>query len=447
MTDPQTSYHQYRVDHAAFQDSSLAGGPSWLRDLRVGALDSFNSLGFPTATRGNERWKYTNVGPLAKTVFDYPFQVPADGVSARTLKQRVPWDDTWQRLAFVDGRFSPALSLLPPATNGAGMANLADAVSNGAPTQRYLGQYASAAEDGFTAVNTAFLHDGAFVRVPDGASPAAPLHILFMTTKRGRPHVTHPRALVLAGRNSSLTVVETYVGLYPSSYFTNSVVEIVAEDGAQIDHYRYMVESPDAFHIGNTYVSLARDSSFNSTSFSTGCRLARNELHVLLDGPGARCTLNGLYMTSGTQHVDNHIDIDHARPHTTSDQYFKGVLADRSRAVFSGRVLVRKDAQKTVARQSDKNLLLSEGARVNTKPSLEIFADDVQCTHGATAGAVAEDALFYMRSRGLDEDTARILLVHGFAREVIERVELKPVRDQLDRVFTKAITASSRRGA
>ena len=236
------------------------------------------------------------------------------------------------------------------------------------------------------------------------------------------PTATYPRTLILVGRHSKLTVVESYVGLSQRPYFTDSVAEIVVDEGGSLEHYRYLNESPEAYHIGTTRVRLGKDSQFRSTSFARGAALARNDLQVVLDAPGGSCDLNGLYLTSGRQHIDNHIDIDHAKPHTSSEQYFKGVLADRSQAVFSGRVLVRPDAQKTYARQRDKNLLLSKGARVNTKPSLEIFADDVQCFHGATAGAVADEALFYMRSRGIDEDTARALLVHGFASEIIERV-------------------------
>jgi Fe-S cluster assembly protein SufD len=203
------------------------------------------------------------------------------------------------------------------------------------------------------------------------------------------------------------------------------------------------MESPSAFHIGATRVTLERDSSYNFTSMARGARIARNDLSVLLDAPGSSCNLKGLYFTSGSQHIDNHIDIDHAKPHSSSDQYFKGILADRSRAVFSGRVLVRKDAQKTYARQSDKNLLLSEGARINTKPSLEIYADDVQCFHGATAGSVPQDALFYMRSRGLDDETARALLVYGFASEIIDRVRLEPLRRHLERMFSAGAPAAA----
>ena len=206
----------------------------------------------------------------------------------------------------------------------------------------------------------------------------------------------------------------------------------MVEDGAQVEHYRYMREGQNAFHIGTTRVALGSDSIFDSVSFARGSDLARNDLGVLLNKAGSTCRLSGLYQTSGNQHIDNHIDIDHASPHSSSDQYFKGILDGHSRGVFTGRVLVRPDAQKTVARQADKNLLLSDGARIHTKPSLEIFADDVQCFHGATAGAVEDDVMFYMRSRGLDEETARSLIVYGFASEILDRVQLDPFRSHID---------------
>ena len=437
MAETFPSYKKYLSDYRTFERDPAVDGPSWLRDVRRQGLASFDRLGFPTATRGNERWKYTNVSPIAKSEFEYPLDAKPDGVSARRLKAVAPWDDSWTRLVFVDGGFSPGLSTSADQEHGVQVENLAGAVrENGALVEKHLGRYATVDDDGFAAINTAFLRDGAVVHVPEGASPASALHLLFVTTKRSQPIVTYPRMLIVAGRHSKLTVVESYVGLSDTSYLTNAVAEIVVEEGAEIEHYRYLAESPNAFHVGTTRVRLERDSTFSSVSFATGARLARNDLYVLLDAPGSACRVDGLYATSGNRHIDNHIDIDHAQPHTSSDQYFKGILADDSRAVFSGRVLVRKNAQKTYARQADKNLILSEGARVNTKPSLEIFADDVQCFHGATAGAVAEDALFYMRTRGLDEEKAKRILIRGFASEIIERVRLGPLRRRLDRLFS-----------
>jgi Fe-S cluster assembly protein SufD len=439
----QAIYDKYVADHARFAASPEVNGPAWLGKLRTSGLAAFKQAGFPTATRGNEQWKYTNVGPIARAAFELPSMQATERVSIAKIKTVAPWDDAWTRLVFVDGLYSASLSQTP--TDGiAQVSSLSEVLSvDGVQVERHFGRYASLEQDGFAAVNTAFAGDGAYVNVPDDSESTAPVHLVFASTGGPTATVSHPRVLVLVGRNSNLTLVESYVGLSDGPYFTNTVAEIVGAEGSEIEHYRYLAESEAAFHIGTTSVALARDASFLSTSLAKGARIARNGLSVLLDGPGSSCVLKGLYTTSGKQHIDNHIDVDHATPHGSSDQLFKGVLDGSSRAVFSGRVLVRKDAQKTFARQSDKNLLLSEGARINTKPSLEIYADDVQCTHGATAGAIADEALFYMASRGLDEDTARRLLVAGFANEIIDGVRLAPLRRQMQRQLSAETKGAS----
>ena len=429
MTQTSTAYGTYEADFLGLDDGAQ---PAWLRELRGAAWERFAEVGFPTQTRGNERWKYTNVGPLARSTFSYaPHPDPAS-VSLEQVKALAPWDDDWTTLVFVDGVYAPALSR----GEGTTARSMARAVaSDGAGVGGHLGRYA-AVEDGFVAVNTAFAHDGAVVEAPDDAEVETPVHLVFVSGGASPDRVSHPRVLALAGRNSRLTLVDTYVGPPDARYFTNAVVEIAASEGAQIEHYRYIGESPAAFHVGATRARLDAGASYTCTSVATGARIARNGLSVLMDAPGASCALRGLYSTSGSQHVDNHVDIDHAEPGCSSDQYFKGILDGRSRAVFSGRVLVRKDAQKTYAKQADKNLLLSRGARINTKPSLEIYADDVQCFHGATAGAVADDALFYMMSRGVDRETATALLVHGFAREIIDEVRPTPLKNFFDAMFS-----------
>jgi Fe-S cluster assembly protein SufD len=247
----------------------------------------------------------------------------------------------------------------------------------------------------------------------------------------------------VVGRNVEVTVVESYVGRPGAQYFTNAVTEIVVGEGSNVEHYRLLLESPQAFHVGTSRVRQGQDSSFASASFTLGTALARNDFQVLLDGPGGSCTLNGLYLTGDAQHVDNLISIDHAKPYTTSRLNYKGILDGKSKAVFGGQVLVRKDAQKVEAQQTDKNLLLSEQAEVDSKPSLLIYADDVKCGHGATAGHLDEDSLFYMRSRGLDAETAGRMLVHAFTREIIDAVKLEPLQRYLDRLFLDAIPAAS----
>ena len=430
MAAGTNSYERYLAD---FEAASLSGGgPEWLGGLRQQAIESFGRVGFPTQTRGNERWKYTNVGPLARATFSYSLDFDSESMSPDRMKSLAPWDDEWTTLVFVDGRYAPGLSR----GEGAVARSMARTVaSDGAVVGEHLGRYASI-QDGFIAVNTAFTHDGAVVEIPDETEVDQPVHLLFVSSGASPDRVSYPRVLVLAGRNSRLALVDSYVGPSGGRYFTNAVVEIAASEGSEIEHYRYIGESPRAFHIGATRTRLDAGASYTCTSVATGARIARNDLNVLMDAPGASCVLRGLYSTSGSQHIDNHIDIDHAKPSCTSDQYFKGILDGRSKAVFSGRVLVRKDAQKTEAHQSDKNLILSEGARINTKPSLEIYADDIQATHGATAGAVADDALFYMRSRGIDEDTARRLLVSGFAAEILDTIPLDALREHAGLVFS-----------
>ena len=436
MTQSLTGYERYAADFEALEGMEPPNGSAWLRGVRREALAAFRRLGFPAERRGNERWKYTNVAPIARSTFAYPFDVDMDAVTEAFLRQQGPWSDDWARLVFVDGRFSALLSTTFDGDDGLRLVNIGAALhKDGGGVRQHLGKLAQSG-DGFTAVNTAFLGDGALVEAPDDTACERPVHLVFVSSGASPDRVSYPRALVLAGRNSRLTLVESYVGPGDGRYFTNAVTEIVAQEGSGVEHYRYMTEGAGAFHVGSSYVRLGRGSSFRSTSFGRGARIARNGLSVLLDAPGASCVLKGLYYTTGSEHVDNHIDVDHAGPGASSDQYFKGILDGSSKAVFSGRVLVRPNAQKTYARQADKNVVLSDGARINTKPSLEIYADDVQCFHGATAGAVAGDAIFYMRSRGMDEETARSLFVHGFASEIIDSIELPALRSHLDRMFS-----------
>ena len=440
MAQVLTKYDRYYSDFRDFERNLPAGSPEWVHQVRRGALSAFIELGLPTATRGNEEWKYTHVSPIANTTFGYPFGPSLDRVTAAHLRRLTPESRAWIRLVFVDGHYIGSLSTPPVDAGGVRVANLQEAmVKDRALVEPHLARYATVEDDGFTALNTAFVQEGAFVYVPAGLPLRRPLHLVYLTSERPQPAVSYPRTLVVLEEGSTVTVLESYVTLSPARYFTDAVTEMVAGDGAALHHYRLLMESPAAFHVGVTRVHQGRESTFRSTSFARGSALARYDLHLFLDGPGSYCPLRVLDLTSGSQHVDNHISVDHVRPHTTSNQYFKGILAGVSRAVFSGRVRVHKDAQKSSAVQTDKNLLLSEGAEVDTKPSLEIFADDVQCTHGATAGAMAEEALFYMRSRGLDQEEATRFLIQGFASEIIDPISLRPLRTYLDRLTMGAL--------
>ncbi len=436
---PAARYKRYLADFRAFERGVPAKGPGWLRQVRQQALSRFSELGLPTARRGNEIWKYTNVGPIADAAFSYPFHVSSE-VKPADVRRVAPWHDGWASVVFVNGRYSRALSAAADALDGARVTNLAEAVlADGDVIEKHLARHATFEDDGFTALNTAFLQDGAFVHVPEGESPPSPLHLIFVTTGDAQPTASYPRTLIVAGANSRLTVIESYVSLSPARYFTDAVTEIVLADGAQIEHYRLLLESADAFHVGTSRVYQGRDSTFSSTSFARGAAIGRNDFRVLLDEPGSSCFLKGLYVTSGTQHVDNYINIDHAKPHTRSRLYYRGILDGSSRAVFGGIVLVRPGAVKADSHQEDKNLILSEEAEVDSKPSLEIYADDVKCGHGATAGTVAEDAIFYMRSRGLDPETATAFLIKGFASEIIDGVRVPPLRAYLGRLVWRAL--------
>lgn len=432
---------RYLTDFHTFESRLKPDEATWVHQIRRQAMSHFTELGFPTARRGNEKWKYTSVVPIAKANFVYPFDVNPEEVSAASIRQLAPWDDSWVNLVFVNGHYSEALSTGPVQNNGARAVNLADAVASTPDlVENHLARYATLEDDAFTSLNTAFLSDGAFVYVPDGDSLGSPLHLLFLSVDRSQPTISHPRVLVVAGRHTRLTMVESYVSLSHGPHFTNAVAEIVLGDGAEVEHYRLLMDNSEAFHVGTTRVHQGQDSSFSSTFLARGASLARNDLMVLLDAPGSSCFLRGLYMTSGSQHIDNYINIDHAKPHTTSRLYYKGVLDGKSRAVFGGTVLVRPDAQKADAQQSDKNLILSEEAEVDSKPSLLIYADDVKCSHGATAGHVDEENVLYMRSRGLDLKTAHRLLVRGFASEIIETVSLEAFKGFLDRTFLGALS-------
>jgi len=437
MTQSLATYDNYIADFLRLQERD-GNAPAWLRDLRREAFERFRETGLPAARKGNEPWKYTNIAPIAGTSFAYPFP---NGVrpALPDVRALAPWHDSWATLVFVNGRHAPELSRLP-ALGGVRVTSLARAaVEHEDVVRGHLARHASFKDGGFTALNTAFLQDGAFIEAAPDATAAAPLHLVFLTAGGNGPLVSHPRTLVVAGRDARLTVIESYLGAAGAHYLSNPVSEIVLGEGAQVDHYRLMLDGSDAYHVGLSRVYQQRDSTFTSMTFAAGPALGRNDFAVLLDAPGASCFLRGLYVTSGSQHIDNYINIDHAQPHTTSRLYYRGILDDSSRAVFGGMVLVREGAVKADAYQEDKNLLLSDKAEVDSKPSLEIYADDVKCGHGATAGAIADDAMFYMRSRGLDEKTAQVFLVKGFANEILDEVRPEPLREWLERRTLEAL--------
>jgi Fe-S cluster assembly protein SufD len=302
--------------------------------------------------------------------------------------------------------------------------------------EKHLAQYADVSKEVFAALNTAFLSDGAFVYLPKGTVLENPIHLLFVSTgESSRPSVSHPRTLVVAEASSQAQIIESYAGFGPGVYFTNAITEVVAGEDATIDHYKLQREGLDAFHIGTVQLQLERSANISTQSISLGGALVRNHVNAVLNGEGAEATLNGFYLVNGTQHVDNHTSIDHAKPHCTSHELYKGILDGRARGVFNGRIIVRPDAQKTDSKQTNKNLILSEEALVNTNPQLEIYADDVKCTHGATIGQLDSDALFYLRSRGIDLVSAKHLLTYAFAGDFIHRLKIEPLRTELEKTL------------
>lgn len=409
-------------------ENRQAAAPAWLSKLRTEGMHAFAELGFPTTRL--EDWKYCNVAPIAGVRFQ-----PAPCELNETIREQVEEisfsgaDGT--RLVFVNGHYSEELSTIGKLPEGARITSLAKALTQSESVAERLGRYANHKTHPFVALNTAFMEDGAFIEVPRGVALESPIEILYISTGGEEPWVAHPRNLVVAGQESQLTVVETYVGLGGGVYFNNVVTEIVAEENAHVDYVKLQSESEAAFHVATVLAYAARNAVARTNSMQFGARLGREEITTVLDGEGAEGYLYGLYVTNGQQLIDNHTTIDHARPHCSSREFYKGILDDKSTGVFNGKILVRKDAQKTDSKQSDQNLLLSESATINTKPQLEIFADDVRCTHGATVGQIDPESIFYLRSRGIGLEEARNLLMVAFAGEIIHQVRVAPFQRQL----------------
>jgi Fe-S cluster assembly protein SufD len=430
-TTVATAKDRYLAEFEALEREGALRSPSWLAPLRRQAIEHFAERGFPT-TR-DEDWRYTNLAPLAATPFR-PAAPSPDGVAAGALERLTLPGVEWPRLVLVDGFYSPKLSTPRPLRGGGRAGSLAEAmITDGEMVERHLGRHAGWGGNVFAALSTASFQDGAFVCLPAETQSETPIELVYLATTPGV--VAHPRILIVAGPHSRLTVIERYVGLTGEAYFTNAVTEVVVGPGASVDHYVLQEEGAEAFHVATFRATLERDSVFATGGFTFGGRLARTTLRLEFAGEGGRGAINGLYVVGGRQHVDNHVTVDHAVPRCASRQLFKGVLDGTSRAVFNGRVIVRPHAQKTDATQTNKHLLLSDGVEVDSKPQLEIFADDVKCTHGAAEGQLAPEALFYLKSRGLGEETARALLTYGFTREVLERVAVEPLRAYLDHLL------------
>ena len=390
----------------------------FLEAIREQAAQRFDQLGWPTIRQ--EEWKYTSLAPVASIAWKNGGIVPCD-IGGATLPLAAA------ELIFVNGVFANRRGELPA---GVKVLRLADAIRH-ETFERHFARYADYENHPLTALNTAQGGDGAFIEIEAGTVVEGFIHLLFAGS--GEEVWSHPRNLIVAGRNAQVTIVETYAG--SGRYFTNAVTEIVAGDGAVIDHYKVEGESRDAFHVGTVQIHQERASTVIARTVSIGGAVVRNETNAVLAGEGASLTLDGLFTPAGKQHIDNHTVVDHQKPHCESIELYKGILDDEARGIFDGRIVVRPGAAKTVSRQTNKNLLLSETAVVDSKPTLEILNDDVKCNHGSTIGQLDEEAMFYLRSRGLDADEARGLLVLAFAGEIVDRMKVEPVREQIRRTM------------
>lgn len=408
-----------------------ASAPGWLAHVRETAFGQFEAAGFPTTD--DEDWKYTNVAPLARRVF-----VPAAGTNeleGAAVETFVSAEARGSRLVFVNGVFNSDLSSLEAIPEGVVVADLGAALAGeqAGVVQEHLGKLSGERGDAFSALNTAFAGGGAFIHVPKNVEVAAPVQLLFLTAAGEGGAAAFPRVLVVAERHSRLDLIESYAALEgDAEYFTDAVVEVFVGEGAGVTHYKVQDEGGGALHVASTRADVARDGAYELTTVTLGAQLSRHGIEVLLGSEGASCRVDGLYIVGTGQHADTHSVIDHRVPRCTSRQNYKGILDGRARAVFNGRVFVREGAHQTDAQQSNKNLLLSSEARVDTKPQLEIFNDDVKCSHGATVGQLEEDELFYLLSRGLHPDLARNLLTYGFAEEIVAGIKFESIRAQLD---------------
>jgi len=414
----------YLEAFSEFQKLAAGRDLPWLRALRENAFARFCEVGFPT-TR-DEDWRFTNVSSIAET----PFRISRDRarVSPRDL-------DSWRmeaaacQLVFVNGRFSAELSSLANLEAGVHVSSLARQIlENPKEIQSHLGAFLDTQRDAFSALNTAFSEDGAFIHIRRGTALQAPIHLLFVSAGNGAPLMTHPRNLIVAEEGSQAAIIEDYVSLDSGVAFCNTATELLARENAIVSHYLIEREDTHAFNVSTLRIQQGRGTNVASHSLLLGGALVRNNVHPVLAGEGGECLINGLFIGGGHQHLDNYMYVEHASPHCSSRQFYNGILDGHAHGVFHGRIIVHKDAQKTDAKQTNRNLLLSDDAQIDTKPQLEIYADDVKCTHGATIGQIEEDALFYLRSRGIDEGAARKLLLLAFAGECLDRMKEDAVR-------------------
>jgi Fe-S cluster assembly protein SufD len=419
--------------------------PAWLSPLRSAAIATFSELGFPTLR--DEDWRFTNVAPIAALPFQPARAAAVNGAESKMLSEAAFATLPGCRLVFVNGFFSQKLSRIEKIPNGARVENLSAALAkDSALIEKHLGKYAATKDNAFAALNQAFFTDGAFISIPAGIAIADPIQLFYISSAKQNGETIQPRNLIIAGANSKATIIESYLSTSEAASFTNAVTEIFAGDNAAIEHIKLQDETANAFHMATIAGEFGRASNVNVHSFALGAKLSRNNIRTKLAGEGLECILNGLYLTRNEQLADHHMIVEHAQPHCASHEYFNGILDDKSKGVFHGRIYVHPIAQKTDAKQTNKNLLLSDDATADTKPQLEIYADDVKCTHGATIGQLNAESIFYLRARGIPENVARRMLIHAFAGEIVERVKCAPAREELDKLVWDRLEANHHLG-
>ncbi len=411
------------------------GGPAWLQTIRREGATRFAELGLPHHRQ--EAWRFTNVTPITKAGLRPALNQPGRAVQPAEITPLL-YCPSWPRIVFVDGVYAPALTSIKKIAAGVRFGSLAEAITAGDPIiQQNLGKHA-AATSGFVAMNSALLHDGAFLHVPDGIALDEPVHILHIATG-AKEAAAHARNLVVLGKSASASVVESYIGLAPeAAYLTNLVSEFVLGDNASLHRHKVVEEGARGHHLESAAFVQGWDSKLETFAITLSGAIVRNELNLLLAGENANAELKGLYLNDGDRLIDNHLNVTHAACHCYSRMGYKGVLDGKSSAVFTGKVHVLPGAQKTDSNQLNNNLLLSGDATIDTKPQLEIFADDVKCTHGATIGGFPREHIFYFQSRGMTAAMANAILTYGFASEVVHAITAPELRARLAKyVFDK----------
>lgn len=431
---------QYLDSFKVFEKNLNGESGQPIHKFRSEAIGRFAQLGFPT--RSDEEWRFTNVNEIAQRHFRLPVHGALSAPEAVRAQHYIFENLKGPRLVFVNGIYSDKLSHSAELPPGMIVKPLSSALREDQKTVvKYLGKHVSPEINGFTALSAAFMRDGLFLHVPENVVMEDSIQVVFLTTDEEAGFVTYPRNLIIVGRHSQASIVESYISLANVSCLTNAVTEIVLGDEAVVEHDKFQNESMASYHIAATHIRQSNQSTYFSNSIALGGHLVRNDITALLDGERCECTLNGLSVGTGEQHIDNHTTIDHAKAHCASHELYKAVLDGSAKGVFNGKIFVRKDAQKTDAKQTNKTLLLSDSATIDTKPQLEIFADDVKCTHGATVGQLDEDQLFYLRARGIPELTARDILTFAFAGDVVSRINIGPLRDQLESYVHRKLNA------